>query len=107
MAFQLFKGIAWTRRLTVTDEATGGRIDLTGRTVQLTLKRRSSEAALITLSEGDGIELLAQTGDTEGQADVTITGDQSGGLEAANHVIAVLVDGRVVVPPLKLPVRDV
>lgn len=105
MAFVLYKGIEWTRRITVTDDDTGERTDLTGLTVVFQLRRRTSETALIDLTVGDGITLLAQSGDTLGQADVVIDGADSALLEVASHVVAVLVDGDVALPPLKLPVR--
>jgi len=107
MAFILYKGIDWTRRLVITDEDTGLPSDITGLDIEVTVKRRSPDAALVTLTVGDGVVLCAQAGATLGMADVTILGADSVGLEAANHVIAVLVDDQVTIPPLKLPVRDI
>jgi hypothetical protein len=106
MAFVLYKNIEWTRRLTVTDDDTGERTDLTGLTIAVQLRRRTGEAALIELTVGDGVTLLAQSGSTLGQADVTIAADDSTDLDVASHVISVLVEGDVALPPLKLPVRS-
>lgn len=105
MAFVLYKGIDWTRRLTVTDDDTGGRTNLAGKVIQVQLRRHTGEAALVELTVGDGVTLLTQSGDTEGQADVVIAGADSASLTIASHVIAVLLDGQVVMPPTKLPVR--
>lgn len=105
MAFVLFKGIEWTRRLTVT--ASGVRRNLDGRTLLVQIRRRTGEAALVQLTEGAGITTLTQSGETEGQADVVISALASASLDApAAHTIVVLLDGQVVLPPTKLPVRS-
>jgi len=108
MAFILYKGIAWTRRFTSTDDDTGERSDLTGLTITATVKRRSSEAALLTLTVGDGITLLDQeVPATAGQFDLTIPGEDSADLNVAAHVFAIIIDGDVAYPPKKLPVNAV
>ncbi len=107
MSFVIYREVDWNRRLVIVDEDTDLPADLTGLTIEVTLKRRSTEAALITLTVGDGITLCDQTGDTLGMADLLIAGADSVDLEAANHVIAVLIDDQVVIPPTKLPVRIV
>lgn len=107
MAFVLFKGIDWNRRIVITDEDTGLPSDLTGIQVAVTLKRRSSDAALVILAVGSGVTLCTQSGATLGMADVTIVGGLTATLDAANHVITVLVDGQVAIAPTKLAVRDV
>ncbi len=107
MALVLYKGVAWRRRITVTREDTGDAVDLTGLDVALNIKRRSGEAALISLAVGTGITLLAQSGATVGMADVEVPADDSVGLEVAAHVFVVLVDDQIALPPTKLPVRAV
>jgi len=107
MAFVLYKGIDWRRRITVVDEDTGLPTDLTGKDIRLQLSRRTSEPVLIELAVDTGITLLAQSGATLGMADIEIDAALTPTLEVANHVIAVLVDGQVVIAPTKLPVRDV
>lgn len=105
MAFVLFKGIEWRRRITVTDDDTGERTNLTGKTLLLEIRRRTSEAVLVSATNGDGITLLAQSGDTVGQADVVIPAEDSAGLDVAGHVLSVQLDAQVVLEPVKLPVR--
>jgi hypothetical protein len=105
MAFVLYKGIEWRRRLTVTDSETGARTDLTGKTLTVQVRRRAGEPALIDVSSGVGITHLTQAGSTLGQADVVIAADLSAALEVAGYTIAALLDGQVVLAPLKLPVR--
>lgn len=101
MANVLYKGIAWQRRLTVTD-ADGVAVDLTGKDVVLELRRHAGDAALLSLSVGSGITLLAQSGATLGQADLVIGAGQSTDFDVAAHRYAVLVDDQVVTPPTKL-----
>ena len=101
MAFVLYKGIDWTRRITVTDDASGDAVDLGGKTVLVQLRRRPGDPVVATAT----VALLTQSGETLGQADVTIAGADSAALTVGHHCICVLVDGDVVLPPLKLPVR--
>jgi hypothetical protein len=103
----LYKGVEWRRVITVTEEDTGDAVDLTGLDIVLTLKRRGSEAALVTVTDGDGITLQTQSGDTVGMANIVIEASATLGLESAAHQISVLVDDQVVVPPFKVQVRDV
>ena len=105
MAHVLYKGIEWRRRITVTDDDTGARTNLTGKTVVFELRKRTGEAVLISKSVGAGITLLTQSGATLGQADLVIASGDSASLDVGTHVIAVLVDSQVVMAPLKLPVR--
>lgn len=105
MAFVLYKGIEWRRRMAVTDVETGARTDLTGKSITIVVRRRPGDAAAITLTVGAGVTLLAQNGETLGKADVVIAADISAGLEAGGYVIAALLDGQVVMAPMKLPVR--
>lgn len=102
MAFVIYKGIVWTRRLTVTDEETGERTDLTGKTLVVQLRRRPGEAVILTAD----ITELPQTGETLGQADAAIAAEDSAGLAVASHHITVLLDDQVVLPSTKLPVRN-
>jgi hypothetical protein len=104
MAFVLYKGIEWRRRITVTDDDTGARTNLTGKTIEVHLRRRTGEATLIELTVGSGITLLTQSGATEGQADLVIQAASSTSLEVASHVICVLVEGQIAMRPTKLPV---
>lgn len=101
---ELFKGITWTRRVTVTEE-NGSRTNLTGKTLLFELRRRTGEPVLISLTSGAGITHLTQSGDTLGQAEVTISALASPALEAAPHVYSVQCDAQVVVPPTLLEVR--
>lgn len=105
MAFVLFKGIEWRRRLTVTDGGTTTRTDLTGKTIAVQLRRHTGEAAAIELTNGSGVTLLDQV-TSPGLADVVIAADLSTDLEVGNYTIVVLLDGQVVLSPLKLPVRS-
>lgn len=103
---QLFKGIEWRGTLTAVD-ADGAAVDLTGKTIALTLKRRSTEAALVTLTVGDGITLQAQSGATLGKADLVIAAGDSVAWESAKHQLAVIIDDQVAMEPTKISVRDV
>ena len=53
------------------------------------------------------IDLVADTGATKGMADLELAGAASADLEVANHVISLLIEGQVALPPTKLPVRAV
>lgn len=103
---ELFKGITWTRRITVTDEDTQTLTNLTGKPIVLELRRRTGESVLVSLSVGSGITILTQSGGTLGQADIVITGAQSTNLNGTPHVYSVLVDAQVVIPPTLLEVRS-
>ncbi len=106
MAFALYKGIEWNRVWTSTDDATGERTDLTDKTIVVQVRRVASGAVLIQLEVGDGVELRDQNEpETKGQAEVTIAAELSEGLDVGSHRISVLLDGDVVTPPTKLPVR--
>jgi hypothetical protein len=105
MAFVLYKGIEWRRRITVTDDDTGNRTDLTGKTIAFQLRRRTDDAVIFEKTASSGITLLTQSGDTLGQADLVVASEDSTSLEVASHVCCVLVEGQVVLPPTKLPVR--
>ncbi|RPH64992.1 MAG: hypothetical protein EHM89_00185 [Acidobacteria bacterium] len=106
MSLVLYKGEDWTWTGTCTNDDDGTRTDLTGKTVVLELRRRTTAPVLISLSIGAGATLQPQSGDTVGMVDFVITGAQSANLAARNHHIRVLVDGETALPPLKLPVRD-
>lgn len=108
----------WTRTLTVTypdgHASEGDAIDLTGATILAKIKRRHDDPdpALIELTVGDGVTLLAQSGTTLGQATLFIAGaDSQTYLSAANHVISVYVTPsggtiQTVIDRQKLPVVD-
>lgn len=104
MAHVLYKGVDWRRTLTITDD-TGARVNLDGKAVVFQLRRRTGEAALISLGVGTGITLAAQTGETLGECEVLIDGAASASLEVANHFVCAFVEGQVALAPLKLPVR--
>jgi hypothetical protein len=106
MAFVLYKGVEWSWRGTITDDADGTRTNLTGLAVTLELRRRSTENPILTLSIGSGVTLLTQSGPTLGQCDFVIGAAQSVDFAARNHHIVVKVDGEIALAPLKLPVRD-
>jgi hypothetical protein len=105
MSETLYKGIDWTRRMTVVDDD-GEAADLTGLTIQAIVRQRANEAALVTLTVGDGITLQTQSGDTLGQADIVIDGDDSTTWDQAPHRLTVLIDGQVALAPTKLSVLD-
>lgn len=105
MAQVLYKGIEWTRRITITDDDTGERTDLTGKTVTFEIRRRSSSGVLVSVESGSGITHLAQSGDTIGQADLVVGTSESAVLTADPHVMRILVDGQVVMPSTRLFVQ--
>jgi hypothetical protein len=110
----IYKGIAWQRTLTVTRKDTGARRDLTGATIEFRLKRKTTDddPPLVWLTVGSGITLLAQSGDTLGQATLDISAAASAPLNVMNHVFTVLVTPQgetvpqVAIEPTKIAVRD-
>lgn len=108
----VYRGVAWQRLLTVTRDDTGAGKDLTGATIEFNARRDFGDAIDdFTLTVGSGITLLAQSGDTLGQATVDISTIISSGLEIENYVCRVTVHPsgedtpQVVIPWTKLPVR--
>lgn len=100
----LYKTTEWRRRIAVT-EASGTATDLTGKVLKLEVRRRTGEAALLTLTSGAGITHLAQSGATLGLADIVITTAQSAALDAPTlHVINVQLDNQVITEPQFLEV---
>ena len=106
MEDQLFKGVEWRRTLEITNSSSGAPVDLTGLDIEVVLKQRPADAALITLTVGAGITLATQSGDTLGQAALVIPGEDTENLESASHRMTVFVDDQVVVAPFKVQVRD-
>ncbi len=90
----VYAGDTATLRLTITDDA-DARIDLTGAGIELQVKPAVGAADPPTIAKevGAGIELLDQTDPaTKGQADVTITSDdtdQTAGLYWLDVVVAI------------------
>lgn len=107
----VYQGELWQRTLTVTREDTGARKNLTGATIELVAARNFGDAAAFTLTVGDGITLLAQSGDTLGQATIEISEAISNTLELENYVFRVSVQPsgeptpQIVIPWRKLPVQ--
>lgn len=106
----VYRGDQATFRLTVTDDE-DARVDITGATIELQVKTAKGDAdpATIAKSVGSGITLLAQTGDTEGQADAVLLSadtDIAPGLRYLSVVIVIagvrqtLVDREFVILPV-------
>lgn len=113
MSLTIYKGVTWKKTLTVTDQ-TGARVDLTGAAIAVRAKKHTSDPnpPVFDLEVGSGVTLRAQSGGTLGQADVQLDGTASAAIPADNYVINVVVTPsgqlpQVVVPPTKLPIRDV
>lgn len=113
MSLTIYKGQTWVRRLTVTNVATGAPYDLTGSSISFRGKHRTSDASpLVSLALGSGVTLLTQAGATLGQADVTIDGSISAGFNVDSLICAAIVvlptdvEPKIVVPPIRVEVRD-
>lgn len=102
--FELFKGFDWVTFVTVT-EPSGSCTSLTGLDLRLQLRRRTGQPVLVELNVGSGITLRAQSGDTLGQADIVLAGADSLDLAAGSHVVSMLLEGVVVMPPTFVQVR--
>lgn len=111
----IYKGQTWKRRLTVTNQKDGTPYDLTGASISFRGKHRTSDdTALVDLAIGTGIALLTQSGDTLGQADITIDGGISSAFDdsvdslvcAAIVVLLTDTEPKIVLPPFRVPVRD-
>jgi len=70
----IYAGDSATYRLTVTDDA-DARVDLTGAAIEFQVKPTlgGADPPAIAKAVASGITLLAQSGDTLGQADITIS----------------------------------
>jgi hypothetical protein len=105
MSHVLYKTTDYTAEIFVTEDDDVTPVSLTGKTLTLVVKRYAGQAALVTLTSGSGIVHRAQSGAGEGRADATILTAASADLEAAsNHIVYVLLDGQVVVPPRYLEI---
>lgn len=110
--FTIYRGDAATLRLTVTDDD-DARVDLTGATIELQIKTAINGADPATVSKaiGSGITLLAQAGDTLGQADIAISGadtNQTPGLFYLDVVVTPLAgDRQHVIAPMAITIGGV
>ncbi len=86
---QIYKGQSATFRITVTDED-GERFDLTGATLYFRVKLSvtAADPALIAKASTTPaqITILAQTGDTLGQAEIYLVPSDTSALNAINYV---------------------
>lgn len=108
----VYAGDTATLRLTITDDA-DARIDLTAAAIEMQVKPAigAADPATIDKAIGSGIELLDQTdAATKGQADITITSDdtdQTAGLYWLD-VVVMIGGGRVhAVAPLEFTIAPV
>jgi hypothetical protein len=75
-------------RLTFWDED-DARFDLTDHEIRFRVAASLGGAVELTRTVGDGIELLTQSGDTIGQADLTLTPAETSSLAVGLHVYEV------------------
>lgn len=112
----IYRGRSWKRRLTVTRQDTGAVVDLTGATIELTVKKHTGDPdpPVATRSVGSGITILTQSGATLGQADIEFSSVESAAIvgDAGLYVGDVMVElsgetfEHEAVPPVKIPIRD-
>jgi hypothetical protein len=109
MSLVIYKGIPWTYRMTATVKDTGALQDLTGVALSFVVRKTAGSSALVTLTVGSGITLLAQSGATLGQADLLIPGATTGALDAgiAEATLVGTIGGldRLLIPPTTVLVR--
>lgn len=109
----IYKDRSWRRILTVRDQA-GDAVSLTGATITVRVKPRttSPDPPTLELTIGAGITLLTQSGATLGQAQLDLSPSDTAGIDAGLYVL----DGQVVlsgdpfvheaVPPVHIPIHD-
>jgi hypothetical protein len=109
----IYKGQSWKRRLTVTSRDTGLPCDITGASIEFTIKSKASDPSpTLKLTTGAGITILTQSGATLGQADIECTPDAVMSADEGSYVADVVVVlandtfRHVVVSPIKIPIRD-
>lgn len=82
---QIIQGSSLTVRLTVTEEDTADRVDLTGAAVHFRVKKLITDTALVisksTAVPAEIVIASPQTGDTEGQADVFFQPSDTSGID--------------------------
>lgn len=107
----MFAGESRTLRITVTDEESEDPIDITTATsIELQVKKRPGDAdpPLISKSLLSGISLLAQSGDTLGQADAVLEPSDTASLRGLYYwdVVVTISGSRqyVVAPTSKLTI---
>jgi hypothetical protein len=109
----VYKGEDKNYTLTIVDE-NGDRVDITGFAIEFEVKPKAGDPdpASIAKSVGSGIVLKPQTGDTLGQATISLDPADTSGLAALVYKYDVVaVDGggerHVVIPPSTFDLREV
>lgn len=107
----IYKNRTWTRRITF--YRAGVPVDITGWTIELTIKQRTNDPdpPKAERTVGSGITLLAQSGDTLGQADARFNvGDVT--CDAGSYIVDVAADPNdgtgkhEAIPPQRISIRD-
>ncbi len=103
----VYQNTTWQRTLTVRNAA-GALYPLDDATLDVVISRRTTNVALITLTEGDGIT-TADQGASPGVAAIVLTPEKIATLDPGSYVIVVgaTIDGarQVIVAPQRLSVR--
>jgi hypothetical protein len=108
----IFKGRTWQRRLTVLDRNTGLPVPIAGATIEFRVKKftHDPDPPLISLGVGTGITLL--NSGAGGQALLEVLDTASAVIPEDVYIGSVIVTlngdtlPHVVVPPFKLPIRE-
>lgn len=108
MTLTIYKETTWRKRLTVRTTA-GALYPLSATTLDFVVSKRTTSAALVTLTNGSGITLADQSA-SPGIAEIQILAPQVADLDPGAYVFAVgATTGGVrqlVIPPTRLMIRD-